>query len=47
MTLAVMGYHLQVITRKMSKAMDKALAQAQMEEGLPGETSGRQKSIGA
>jgi hypothetical protein len=24
MTLAVMGYHLQVITRRLSKAVDKA-----------------------
>lgn len=35
MTLAVMGYHFQVMTRKMSEAMDKALAQAETEEGLP------------
>jgi hypothetical protein len=47
MTLAVMGYHFQVMTQKMSKAMDQAVARAQKEAGLPGETSGRQKSIGA
>jgi radical SAM superfamily enzyme YgiQ (UPF0313 family) len=41
MTLAVMGYHFQVMTRKMSKAMDKALAQAEMQEGLPSETGGQ------
>jgi radical SAM superfamily enzyme YgiQ (UPF0313 family) len=38
MTLAVMGYHFQVMTRKMSKAMDKALAQAAMEETPAGGT---------
>jgi radical SAM superfamily enzyme YgiQ (UPF0313 family) len=38
MTLAVMGYHFQVMTRKMSQAMDKAIAQAQREETLAGDT---------
>ncbi len=34
MTLAVMGYHFQVMTRKMSKAMDKAAALAKTEASL-------------
>ena len=34
MTLAVMGYHFQVMTRKMSKAMDAAAAAAAMEARL-------------
>jgi radical SAM superfamily enzyme YgiQ (UPF0313 family) len=38
MTLAVMGYHFQIMTRKMSQAMDKAIAQAQTEETLARET---------
>jgi radical SAM superfamily enzyme YgiQ (UPF0313 family) len=36
MTLAVMGYHLQVITRKLSKAVDAAVQAA--EKGLPAES---------
>jgi len=38
MTLAVMGYHFQIMTRKMSQAIDKAIAQAEMEAGPPSET---------
>ena len=38
MTLAVMGYHFQVMTRKMSQAIDAAIAQAETEETLAGET---------
>jgi radical SAM superfamily enzyme YgiQ (UPF0313 family) len=35
MTLAVMGYHFQVTTRKLSKAMDKAKSHAAGEERIP------------
>jgi hypothetical protein len=31
MTLAVMGYHFQVMTRKMSRALDAAARAAEME----------------
>jgi hypothetical protein len=37
MTLAVMGYHFQVMTRKLGKAMDKATA-AKAENELLAET---------
>ena len=43
MTLAVMGYHLQVMTRKLSKAMDKAVAATRAAEiagELPEKASG-------
>jgi hypothetical protein len=32
MTLAVMGYHLQVITQRLSKAMDAAAKQVRLDE---------------
>jgi radical SAM superfamily enzyme YgiQ (UPF0313 family) len=38
MTLAVMGHHFQVMTRKLGKAMDKATKAAAMEERLLAET---------
>jgi hypothetical protein len=34
MTLAVMGYHFQVMTQKLGKAMDKATAEARAAEML-------------
>jgi hypothetical protein len=40
MTLAVMGYHFQVMTRKMSKALDVAALTAVAEEASVSETSG-------
>jgi radical SAM superfamily enzyme YgiQ (UPF0313 family) len=40
MTLAVMGYHFQVMTQKMSEAIDAAL-QAEMEAGLTRATEGQ------
>jgi len=40
MTLAVMGYHLQVITRKLSKAMDKAAAARVRGDAQPIEAGG-------
>jgi hypothetical protein len=40
MTLAVMGHHFQVMTRKMSKAMDAAVVQAGEGERVPEEASG-------
>jgi hypothetical protein len=39
MTLAVMGHHFQVMTRKLSKAMDKAVAAAKAESELLAETA--------
>ena len=39
MTLAVMGYHFQVMTRKLSKAMDKATKAAKAENELLAETA--------
>ncbi len=41
MTLAVMGYHLQVMTRRLSKAVDLPLLPDAMEKDLFTET-GRQ-----
>jgi hypothetical protein len=38
MTLAVMGYHFQVMTRKLGKAMDKATKAAKAENELLAET---------
>jgi len=35
MTLAVMGYHFQVMTRKLGKAMDKAAKAAETGKDLP------------
>jgi len=40
MTLAVMGYHLQVTTRKLQKAMDKAILAAGNEASVPEEAGG-------
>jgi hypothetical protein len=40
MTLAVMGYHFQVMTRKLSKAMDKATKAAKAENELLATTDG-------
>jgi hypothetical protein len=39
MTLAVMGHHFQVMTRKLSKAMDKATKAAATEERLQAEAN--------
>jgi hypothetical protein len=39
MTLAVMGYHFQVMTRKLSKAMDKATKAAKAAEVLAARAS--------
>jgi hypothetical protein len=39
MTLAVMGYHFQVMTRKLGKAMDKATKAAKAENKLLAETN--------
>ncbi len=41
MTLAVMGYHFQVMTRRLGKAADLTMLPAVMEKGLTAETSGR------
>ena len=38
MTLAVMGYHFQVMTRKMSQALDATTRAAEMEASRVGET---------
>ena len=38
MTLAVMGYHLQVMTRRLSKAMDAAVKAHEMQTGQPTES---------
>jgi hypothetical protein len=38
MTLAVMGYHFQVMTQKLSKAIDAAAKSAESGETLPSET---------
>jgi hypothetical protein len=38
MTLAVMGYHFQVMTRKMSRALDAAARAAEMEARRMGKT---------
>jgi len=35
MTLAVMGYHFQVITRKLSKSLDALAKAPAMAQGLP------------
>ena len=40
MTLAVMGYHFQVMTRKLGKAMDKAAKAAAIADHIPAETDG-------
>jgi hypothetical protein len=40
MTLAVMGYHFQVMTRKLGKAMERTARTAAAEERLAQETSG-------
>jgi radical SAM superfamily enzyme YgiQ (UPF0313 family) len=41
MTLAVMGYHLQVITRRLSQAVDVPTLTASIDQGLPVETAGQ------
>ena len=41
MTLAVMGYHLQVMTLRLSKAVDLPLPPDAMEKGLSAETGGQ------
>jgi radical SAM superfamily enzyme YgiQ (UPF0313 family) len=41
MTLAVMGYHFQVMTQKMQKAMDAAALAARIEPDLANETAGQ------
>ena len=41
MTLAVMGYHLQVITRRLSKAVELPILTASIDKGLPVETDGQ------
>jgi hypothetical protein len=41
MTLAVMGYHFQVMTRKLSKFKMPALPATANEAGLPAETGER------
>ena len=38
MTLAVMGYHFQVMTRRLSEAADLAMMPAGMENSLPAES---------
>jgi hypothetical protein len=38
MTLAVMGYHFQVMTRRLSEATDLAMMPAEMENRLPAES---------
>jgi len=40
MTLAVMGYHFQVMTRKLAKAMDKAAKAELMEKELAAQAEG-------
>jgi hypothetical protein len=40
MTLAVMGYHFQVMTRRMSEAMDAAVQAGELEESRATEGSG-------
>jgi hypothetical protein len=41
MTLAVMGYHFQVMTRKLSKVMDSPSLPSSVEKGLPADTGGQ------
>jgi hypothetical protein len=40
MTLAVMGYHFQVMTRRLSRNSGAPLASPSMQNCLPGETDG-------
>jgi hypothetical protein len=40
MTLAVMGYHFQVMTRKMMKTVDAAALAAGMQKGVPEKVGG-------
>jgi hypothetical protein len=40
MTLAVMGYHFQVMTGRLSVGADSSAAPATMEKPLPAETGG-------
>ena len=41
MTLAVMGYHLQVITRRLSQAVELPILTASVEKAMPIETAGQ------
>jgi hypothetical protein len=41
MTLAVMGYHFQVMTRRLSEAADLAMMPAGMDNSLPAESASR------
>jgi len=41
MTLAVMGYHFQVMTRRLSKAMDSPILPSSMKKSLPAQTGGQ------
>jgi hypothetical protein len=41
MTLAVMGYHFQVMTRRMSEALDAAVLTTEIDEVPTSETSRR------
>ena len=41
MTLAVMGYHFQVMTRRLSEAVDAAIKPAGMGKSLPAEDVNR------
>ncbi|MDR3726612.1 MAG: radical SAM protein [Terracidiphilus sp.] len=43
MTLAVMGYHLQVITQKLSEAVDAQAQALAMEKALPAEVGGQSR----
>ena len=40
MTLAVMGYHFQVMTRRLLKAVDEAMQPSGMEKGLAEKAGG-------
>jgi hypothetical protein len=41
MTLAVMGYHLQVITQKLSKALDEAVLPEMPGKSVPAEAAAK------
>jgi len=41
MTLAVMGYHFQVMTRKLSKSLDAVVLPGNGEKNLPAEAGGQ------
>jgi radical SAM superfamily enzyme YgiQ (UPF0313 family) len=42
MTLAVMGYHLQVLTQRLTEAVDAAVMPVRLGEGVPGSGGGEQ-----